>query len=216
MRTLLLVCLVLACLLLPIEGGKKPSKSQKKTMKLFKKLSKDVKKYQKDVDTMTADLDQVNMTASVSTRHTLGTDSMTVVDAVMTGTICGPNTLTSWSVGINYYTAASASTDSADPFSAGTFTAVINGWYHICSFSRFRNTGNANDVTVLVGGSIVAAYGSGITEDWRTTGVCFDAYLAANTQVQVRHQSGGSSDCIEYTGWPHNKFTVHTIANGNP
>ena len=82
------------------------------------------------------------------------------------------------------------------------------------------------------GGSIVAAYGSGITEDWRTTGVCFDAvhtpqkyllfyekyfqYLAANTQVQVRHQSGGSSDCIEYTGWPHNKFTVHTIANGNP
>ena len=77
-------------------------------MKLFKKLSKDVKKYQKDVDTMTADLDQVNMTArwgvdhhssdcatiappSVSTRHTNGVDSMTVVDAVMTGTICGPN-----------------------------------------------------------------------------------------------------------------------------
>ena len=84
-------------------------------------------------------------------------------------------TLTSWSVGINYYTAAAnPSTDSADPFSAGTFTSPINGWYHIsihiistlstviytiytldcryhiCSFSRFRNTGNANDVTVLV------------------------------------------------------------------
>ena len=94
----------------------------------------------------------------------------------------------------------------------------------------------------MQGGSIVAAYGSGITEDWLTTGVCFDTvslkseyllegdylctieglnkiipcqYAAASTTVQVRHQSGGSSDCIEYTGWPHNKFTVHTIANGS-
>ena len=88
-------------------------------------------------------------------------------------------------------------------------------------------------IFLIQGGSIVAAYGSGITEDWLTTGVCFDTvslkgflkqyyqhpnshvqYAAANTQVQVRHQSGGSSDCIEYTGWPHNKFTVHSIGIG--
>merc|ERR1711973_1082770 len=101
-------------------------------------------------------------------------------------------------------------------FQRGTFTSPINGWYHICSFSRFKQGGNSNDVTVFVSGGIVAAYGSGITEDWLTTGVCFDAYLALNTQVQVRHQSGGSQDCIEYATWPHNKFTVHTIGNGNP
>merc|ERR1712221_28222 len=98
-----------------------------------------------------------------------------------------------------------------------TFTGTQCGPFTLTTWSISQNwysAGNSNDVTVLVSGGIVAAYGSGITEDWLTTGVCFDAYLALNTQVQVRHQSGGSQDCIEYATWPHNKFTVHTIGNG--
>ena len=38
-------------------------------------------------------------------------------------------------------------------------------------------------------------------------------YLATGTTLTVRQQSGGSSDCLQSTGWPYNKFTVHTIAN---
>ena len=30
-------------------------------------------------------------------------------------------------------------------------------------------------MTVTVDGAVVAAYGSAVTSDWRTTGVCFDA-----------------------------------------
>ena len=137
---------------------------------------------------------------------------------------------------------------------------------------------------------MVAAYGSAVTSDWRTTGICFDVVsrelticpllshtnqmmrksinmishaqilslaaemdpfsvgawvggmsepidnlkpvsivrrsrfrliptlsifqeLAVGTLVNVKHQSGGSSDCIESTGWPYNKFTVHNTAN---
>merc|ERR1719431_181575 len=100
------------------------------------------------------------------------------------------------------------------PFSGGTFTAPVAGWYHICSFSRFKNSGNSNDVTILSGGStVIGAYGNAVTYDWRTTGICLDAYLASGTAITVRQQSGGSSDCIESTSYLYNKFTVHTIGN---
>ena len=80
------------------------------------------------------------------------------------------------------------------------------------------------------GSTVVGGYGSAVTYDWRSTGICIDEvgdsyyvifytkhhflqFLAASTTVTVKHQSGGSSDCIQSTGWPYNKFTVHTIAN---
>merc|ERR1711884_759637 len=107
-----------------------------------------------------------NKTASASTRHTSqgGTDpdDLTLVDATFSSTQCGAFTLTSWSTTLNYFSATGAA-DAADPFNAGTFTPQINAWFHICSFSRFRNTGNSNDVTVLVSGSVVAAYGNADT-----------------------------------------------------
>ena len=37
--------------------------------------------------------------------------------------------------------------------------------------------------------------------------------LTVGTLVNVKHQSGGSNDCIESTGWPYNKFIVHNTAN---
>ena len=91
-------------------------------------------------------------------------DDLTLVDATFSSTQCGAfvrhnsifqyrheilQTLTSWSTTLNYFSATGAA-DAADPFNGGTFTPQINGWYHICSFARFRNTGNSNDVTVMV------------------------------------------------------------------
>ena len=71
----------------------------------------------------------------------------------------------------------------------------------------------ASMIISLQGGSIVAAYGNADTRDWRTTGVCFDVELAVGSTIQVRQQSGGSSDCIQSTGWPYNKLTIHNTAN---
>eukprot|EP00091_Calanus_sinicus_P018080 TRINITY_DN4012_c0_g1_i8.p1 TRINITY_DN4012_c0_g1~~TRINITY_DN4012_c0_g1_i8.p1 ORF type:complete len:128 (-),score=39.76 TRINITY_DN4012_c0_g1_i8:89-472(-) len=121
--------------------------------------------------------------------------------------------LTSYTTNINVYQTAAGAAGTA-PFSGGTFTAPVAGWYHICSFSRFRNSGNSNDVTILSGGStVLGGYGNAVTYDWRTTGICIDEFLSANTAITVRQQSGGGSDCLQSTGWPYNKFTVHTIAN---
>jgi len=44
---------------------------------------------------------------------------------------------------------------------------------------------------------------------------CFNVqYAASGTTIKVRHESGGSSDCMQNTGWKHNKFTVHTVGVG--
>merc|ERR1719495_333358 len=200
-----IIFLLVSCIFAPLEA--KYTKRQKSVIRKFKKQRQIAYDLEVELNSMNTTLDELTKLSEVSTRHRFNVDALVVVD--------GTFTLSSYSTNLNWYSAAGTSTDASDPFASGTFTSPINGWYHICSFSRFRGTGNSNDNTVRVGGSIVAAYGSGITEDWLTNGICFDAYLALNTQVQVRHESGGGSDCIENTGWNHNKFTVHTIANGN-
>ena len=98
-------------------------------------------------------------------RHVVGTNAIVVVDAHYTGNQCGQfvshpchvvnpsshpifQTLTSFSNNLNVYLKADGTAGTA-PFSSGTFTAPVNGWYHICSFSRFKNSGNSNDVTIL-------------------------------------------------------------------
>merc|ERR1719400_1653101 len=199
MRVLAFILIITCCLCL-IEG-KKASKKQKKNIKMFKQLKKRAKAMEQTLNSLNETLIAANKTASVSTRHTKGTSDLTLVDALFSSTQCGAFTLTSWSTSLNCYHAdGTCGTPTSTPFSGGTFTSPLNGWYHVCSFSRFRNTGNSNDVTVLVGGSTVAAYGSADTRDWRTTGVCFDVELAAGATIQVRQQSGGSSDCIQSTG----------------
>merc|ERR1712032_1375844 len=189
MRTLICLTLIISSLIMVSEAGL--TKNQKKTMKLFKKVRKLANNYNKEMVAMNTSLEEVEKGLEVTTRHLYNTDTFTLVDADFTGTQCGPFDLTSWSENYDIYLAAG-------------------------SFARFRNTGNANDNTVYVGGTIVAAYGSGITEDWLTTEVCFDTYAATGTTIKVRHESGGSNDCIENTGWKHNKFTVHTVGIGSP
>ena len=166
--------------------------------------------------------------------------------AVLISTI---QTLTSFTTNLNVYLAADGTTGTS-PFSSGTFTAPVNGWYHICSFSRFKGSGNSNDVTILSVSFEIYTYSS--IQDfcnllgwinchcglWKCYNLWLEKhwhmhwpgqlryynrapkintiilqYLALNTAITVKQQSGGSSDCLESTGWPYNKFTVHTIAN---
>merc|ERR1711973_662797 len=178
MRVLTLL-FVLACLFCLIEGHSKAQKKKlKKNLKMFKNLKKRANAMEGTLNGITDSLIVANKTASAATRHTsqggTGPDNLHLVDATFTNTQCGAFTLTSWSTTLNYYSATGAA-DAADPFNGGTFTPQINAWFHICSFSRFRNTGNSNDVPVMVSGSVVAAYGNADQSDWRTTGVCFDA-----------------------------------------
>merc|ERR1712154_95418 len=156
-----------------------------------------------------------NKTASVSTRHTKSTSPLTVVDATYASSQCGSFTLFSWRTSLNGYSPNGAGF-TASPFASGYFTPRVNGWYHICSFSRVKKGGNSNDVTILIADTVVAAYGSATTDDWRTTGVCFDAEMTTTQALNLRHRSTGSSDCIEKVSWPYNKLTIHNIGNNPP
>merc|ERR1712236_77990 len=217
MRLILVVVLLLVICVTMSQAKKKPknpkpTKQQRKSIQMFKQLRKRAKTMEKKVKKLQKEIAAAEKLAEVSDRHDFNVDAITVVDAHYTGNQCGPFTLTSWSTNLNIFADAGSTTDSSNPFSSGTFTSPKNCWYHICSFSRFKNSGNSNDVTILQGGSVVAAYGSAVTYDWRSTGICFDTYLSTGTTITVRHQSGGSSDCIQSTGYPYNKFTAHTVA----
>merc|ERR1711997_634516 len=149
MRVLTLI-LILASIFCLIEG-KKASKKQKKNIKLFKELKKRAKAMEQTLSSLNETLIAANKTASVSTRHTQTASDLTLVDALFTSTQCGAFTLRSWTTNLNcYHATGTCGSPTGTPFSGGTFTSPLNGWYHVCSFSRFRNTGNSNDVTVLV------------------------------------------------------------------
>ena len=66
------------------------TKKQKKIIKKFKSLRSKASKIASDLDGLDTDLVAVNKTASVSTRHTYGTDALTVVDAAQSSSTCGP------------------------------------------------------------------------------------------------------------------------------
>merc|ERR1711981_389981 len=151
-----------------------------------------------------------------TTIATASGDAVSVVDAYLSsGTKCGPQTITSsWSENVDkYYAHDSAALTSSAAFTSGRFTAPVTGWYKICAFFRFRNTGNSNDVTLRLNGNVVAAFGHAIQNDWRSTGTCTIQKMTASTSyVELKHESGSSSDCIEETGWFYGRFNAHLVA----
>merc|ERR1711915_999235 len=122
----------------PGKSKGKPTKQQIKNIKIFKRLKNQSQALADDIKKLTKDIEAAEKLTEVSSRHTFATDVMTIVDAHYTGTQCGPFTLTSYTTNVNVALKADGTADTA-PFSGGTFTARANGWYHICSFSRFRN-----------------------------------------------------------------------------
>merc|ERR1712150_102102 len=88
---------------------------------------------------------------------------------------------------------------------------TVAGWYKICAYSRFQNSGNSVDMCIRKAGSRIACYGNAIQNDWRTTGVCTIQSLAVNDQISLYLESGGSSDCVQETSWRYNRLSIHMI-----
>jgi len=156
------------------------------------------------------------------------TDTFSIGDMYLTGysTKCGPQTITGWTNQLDIYYCADANvattcvaphTNNADSTTSyvntgsGTYTAPATGYYNICASLRFKRGGNAVDVTVYAGGSVVAGFGDAVDGDWRSTGTCFIRLLTAGNTVYLRNNSGGSSDCVEETQWRYGHLSVYMI-----
>merc|ERR1712080_373314 len=204
----------------------KPSKAQKEldsTYEEAKRLTERLTTLEKELE----DADkQINATRA-SSRHLLvdpeDLDQVIIVDATLGGyqTKCGAQVITSWTSNVNEWhkgVAPAATAEATVPFttSSGTYTHPTgskDAWMNICAFARFRNTGNSNDVTIRKSNSVIAAFGNADQRDWRSTGTCVIELMTAGQTIQVKHESGSSSDCIEETGWYYTRLTIHTIAN---
>jgi len=140
-------------------------------------------------------------------------DAVAVADAYLaSGTKCGPTQVTGFSEHVDvYYKKNEKTVNAITTFTSDRFTAPVTGWYMVCAFFRFRNTGNSNDVTIRKNGAIVAAFGNAIQYDWRSTGTCTIQKMTANEYIDLYHWSGDSNDCIEETGWRYGRFNAHLI-----
>merc|ERR1711890_66245 len=217
------------------EGGEKPStgKTKPKPTKAQKELDstyEEAKRLTERLTTLEKELEdadkQINATRA-SSRHLLvdpeDLDQVIIVDATLGGyqTKCGAQVITSWTSNVNEWhkgVATAATAEATVPFttSSGTYTHPTgskDAWMNICAFARFRNTGNSNDVTIRKSNSVIAAFGNADQRDWRSTGTCVIELMTAGQTIQVKHESGSSSDCIEETGWYYTRLTIHTIAN---
>ena len=57
-------------------------------------------------------------------------------------------------------------------------TVPAAGYYNICYHARFKQGGNAGDVTIQAGSTTyAAAFGDADERDWRSSGICFPAVI---------------------------------------
>eukprot|EP00091_Calanus_sinicus_P017989 TRINITY_DN3962_c0_g1_i7.p1 TRINITY_DN3962_c0_g1~~TRINITY_DN3962_c0_g1_i7.p1 ORF type:complete len:243 (-),score=82.88 TRINITY_DN3962_c0_g1_i7:120-848(-) len=143
-------------------------------------------------------------------------DTFSIGDMYLSGytTKCGPQTITGWTNSLDIYYSTTAVADSTNTYvstGSGTYTAPVNGYYNICAFLRFKKGGNAVDVTVYAGGSVVAGFGDAVDQDWRSTGTCIIRLLSAGNTVYIRNNSGGGSDCVEETAWRYGRLGVYMV-----
>ena len=93
------------------------------------------------------------------------------------------------------------STNSYFSSTAGTFTAPKAGWYNVCASLRFKKGGDNTDIVIvhvsakrsacwltlltrLQAGSIVAAFGNAVRDDWQSTGTCLIREMTAGQAEQ--------------------------------
>lgn len=186
-------------------------------------LKNNMTEAQQEIDDLTTKLAANRASDFASSRTGVSAEDVVALWDYQLGgytTKCGPQQVTGWTETLDvYYTAGGAagtagtlSTTKLVTASSGTFTAPANGYYNICAFFRFLKGGNAVDVTIKVSGSRVAAFGDAIQYDWRSTGTCTIQKLAAAATVTIHLESGGSSDCIEETGWYYGKFNGYLVS----
>merc|ERR1712126_42017 len=143
-----------------------------------------------------------------------GTEVDAVADYVLTsGTKCGPQTITGWTRNVDWTRVGTTVTNPATTFNTGTglMTPPKNGWYHICAYSRFQNSGNAVEMCLRKGTTRIACYGNAVQFDWRSTGVCTNQVLSTTDSVSLSLESGGGSDCVQETGWLYNRISMQLI-----
>merc|ERR1719383_319924 len=176
--------------------------------------SQDLDALRAELDTLRSNLTDVNSDISgLLSRSIVGTDA---IYATLTATTkCGAQDITGWTENLDTYYAAGSAATSGDAFSpsTGIFTPPVAGYYNICGYFRFQNSGNANDITIYKGGSVIAAFGDAIGNDWRSTGTCTIQSLATTDTIKLRQESTGGSDCIQETGWYYARFSIYLIIN---
>merc|ERR1712154_698736 len=81
---------------------------------------------------------------------------------------CGPQTILGWTENADYYrdTAGTVSDTNTFTGTTGIFVPPVGGYYKICAYSRFKNTGNSVDMCIRKGTTQIACY---VTPS-RTTG----------------------------------------------
>jgi len=153
---------------------------------------------------------RTTVTASIRTNEVRA-----VADWVLASTtLCGPRQMTGWTERLDFFSDKAVNTGTAsttNQFNGVTFTPQHNGYYHICSYSRFKLGGNAVEMCLRKGGSRIACYGNAVQYDWRTSGVCTIQSLTTTDTVDLYLESGGGSDCVEETGWAYNQISFKLI-----
>merc|ERR1711868_70493 len=154
-----------------------------------------------------------NLQRTTNTATNAGTEIDAVADYVLTGgSKCGPQTIQGWSEKVDYVrTAAVVSATNMFDATSGTLTPPQAGYYHICAYSRFQNSGNAVEMCIRKGSQRIACYGNAVQYDWRSTGACTTQLLATTDSVPLYLESGGSQDCIQETGWLYNRISIQLI-----
>jgi len=153
----------------------------------------------------------------VEDRTTITTANNVMVSQTMylnSGDRCGPQTLTNCGRLHDMYALGTATKNTNQNTNTGScfHTAPTNGIYRLCFHARFKQGGNAGDVTVQAGGTTyAAAFGDGDQRDWRSTGQCFYQQLSTANSIYMSMRSGGSSDCVQETSWRYGIQSVTLV-----
>merc|ERR1711934_17866 len=190
------------------------------TLKDVKKCEANLESLREHVKTLETNLTEVqkeiNEHFDLTRTGTKGSDVISIFDYYLSGytTKCGPQQVSGWTknVDVHYAAGTTGTATTCCQFSSNQFTVVTKGYYSICGWLRFKQGGNSVDITIKVDGSVKAAFGDAIQTDWRSTGTCFNYQLTAGQKVTMHLESGGSSDCIEETGWRYGRFQGYLIS----
>merc|ERR1711973_127466 len=186
--------LIFALLVLTASLGPATAQNTKTVKQLKKLIAALTPLVQQAQDLIT----QIQRTTTTPATAAIAANNVIVIaDYYLTSgaTKCGPQTVTGWTENVDYYRDATPAVSTTNTFTGttGIFVPPVGGYYKICAFSRFRNTGNAVDMCIRKATTQVACYGNAIQA------------VATTDTISLYLESGGGSDCIEETGWAYNR-----------
>merc|ERR1712183_1252172 len=199
-------------IIINVGNAAKVSKAKlKECSKSLKSISATISQLKTNMTELKAEMAKSRSTGTAST------DVIQVVDSTIGGytTKCDAGVITGWTNLLDEFWDDGSTADSATSYfstSTGYFTAPKAGWYNICAFLRFKKGGDNSDIVIVNQGSIVAAFGDALGDDWRSTGTCLIREMAAADTLYIEQKAAsGHSNCIEETGWYYARFTTYLI-----